>query len=309
MDRRLRASYDKQKHIPVPSERVFPMYALTGANGQLGRLVLQHLLMLVPADQIIATTRNPHQFDNFETRGIIVRHADFADPAPLRAAFAGAKSLLIISTNAIGHRVEQHQAAVEAAALAGVRQIVYTSCPEASAHASSPVKLEHGLTESALATSGVAWTALRNHLYTEALPYIINSLRIGDQLLIPEGQGKPAWITREDCARTAAFVLAGLSHFSGPVDVTGPERLSLTDIARRYSSISGHPLTARVLPEHEIIAQIMAKGVPAQVAAGVVGIASGVAHDTTSTVSNIVEQATGTQASPVDVVLRFLAAS
>ncbi len=69
MDKRLRVSYDKQKNIPVPSERVFPMYALTGANGQLGRLVLQHLLMLVPADQIIATTRNPNLLDNFETRG------------------------------------------------------------------------------------------------------------------------------------------------------------------------------------------------------------------------------------------------
>ena len=85
--------------------------------------------------------------------------------------------------------------------------------PGGNAHASSPVKLEHGLTESALAASGVDWTALRNHLYTEALPYIINLLRIGDQLLIPEGQGKPAWITREDCARTAAFVVAGLSLF------------------------------------------------------------------------------------------------
>jgi NAD(P)H dehydrogenase (quinone) len=285
------------------------MYALTGANGQLGRLVLQHLLVLVPANQILATTRNPHQLNDFETRGVVVRHADFADPATLRAAFAGARSLLIISTNNIGHRVEQHRVAVEAATLAGVRQIVYTSCPEASAHASSPVQLEHGLTESALAASGVAWAALRNHLYTEALPYIINLLRIDDQLLIPEGQGKPAWITREDCARTAAFVLAGLSHFSGPVDVTGPERLSLTDIAQRYSSISKHPLTIRVLPEHEIITQIMANGVPAQVAAGVVGIASGIAHDTTSTISNIVEQATSTPASPVDEVLRLLAAA
>ncbi len=285
------------------------MYALTGATGQLGRLVLQHLLVLVPANQILASTRNPNLLDGFETRGVVVRHADFADPATLSTAFAGAKSLLIISTNDIGHRVEQHQAAIEAAALAGVRHIVYTSCPEASAHASSPAKLEHGLTEAALAASGVAWTALRNHFYAEALPYIINLLRIGDQLLIPEGQGKPAWITREDCARTAAFVLAGKSHFSGPVDVTGPERLGLTAIAQRYSSISGHTLTARVLPDDEIIAQIMAKGVPAQVAAGVVSIASGVAHDTTSTVSTIVEQATGTQASPVDVVLRFLAAS
>jgi len=102
------------------------MYALTGANGQLGRLVLQHLLALVPANQILATTRNPHQLNDFETCGVVVRHADFADPATLSTAFAGAKSLLIISTNDIGHRVEQHRAAVEAAALEGVRHVVYT---------------------------------------------------------------------------------------------------------------------------------------------------------------------------------------
>lgn len=285
------------------------MYALTGANGQLGRLVLQHLLVLVPANQIIATTRNPHQLDDFKTAGVIVRHADFTDPATLLTAFTGAKSLLLISTNDRGHRVEQHRAAIEAAIRAGVRRIIYTSGPEASIHSAHPVQLEHGLTEATLASCGVQWTALRNHLYAEALPYLLRSLRIGDRLLVPEGQGKPAWVTRDDCARTAAFILAGKSPFSGPIDVTGPEQLGLADIAQRYSSISGHPLIADVVRDDEMRSQLMEKGVPAQIAEGVIYMANGIARDTTSIVSNSVEQVTGTPASQVDVVLCLLTTS
>jgi NAD(P)H dehydrogenase (quinone) len=283
------------------------MYVLTGANGQLGRLVLQHLLTLVPAQQIIATTRSPEKLVDFEARGVVVRRADFTDPATLSAAFTGARSLLIISTNIPGNRAEQHRAAVEAAVNAGVSHIAYTSCPEASVDASNLVQREHGLTEAALAASSVAWTALRNHPYADVLPYLISILQIGDQLLIPEGQGKPAWVTREDCARIAAFVLAGKIALSGPVDVTGPERLGLIDIAQRWSSISGREVTAQVLPESELIAQIIAQGIPERSAVSAAGIAIGVTRAGTSIISDSVEQATGTKALPVDVVLRSLA--
>ena len=54
------------------------MYALTGANGQLGRLVVKHLLAQVPANQIIATTRSPQQLADIASLGVVVRRADFS---------------------------------------------------------------------------------------------------------------------------------------------------------------------------------------------------------------------------------------
>lgn len=282
------------------------MYALTGANGHLGRLVLQHLLDQIPADQIIATTRDPQKLADLAAKGVVVRRADFADPATLPAAFAGATSLLIISTDVIGQRVEQHKAAIAGAVAAGVSHIVYTSAPNADPNASHPILSEHGHTEAALAASGVKWTALRNSFYSEVLKDIFDVLLTDGQLSIPEGTAKHSWVTREDCARAAAGALTGKLAEFGEVDVTGPEALSFTDLAQRYSSITSQAVTTRVLPDNEIIAQAVAKGVPAGAAEFLVGFASWVAREVPTTPTDIVERASGTKPAPVDVVLRTL---
>jgi NAD(P)H dehydrogenase (quinone) len=282
------------------------MYALTGASGQLGRLVIQQLLTQVPADQIIATTRNPEGLADLAAKGIVVRRADFNDPATLPGAFAGATSLLIISTDVVGQRVAGHKAAIAAAKEAGVQHIVYTSAPNADPNASHPIIAEHGQTEVALANSGVPWTALRNSFYAEALKDFISLLLVNEQLLIPEGSAKHSWVTREDCARAAAGALLGKLTVSGPVDVTGPEALSFTDIAQRFSQVSSHPVAAHVLPDNEIIAQVLAKGVPEEAAGFVVGFASWVAREVATTPTDIVEQASGVKPAPVDIILRSL---
>lgn len=285
------------------------MYALTGANGQLGRLVIQQLLTQVPADQIIATTRNPEGLADLAAKGVVVRSADFNDPATLVEAFAGATRLLIISTTVVGQRVEGHKAAIAAAKEAGVKHIVYTSGPNADPNGSHFIIAEHGQTEVALADSGVPWTALRNSIYTEVLKDLIGLLLVNAELLIPEGSAKHSWVTRADCARAAVGALLGKLTVSGPVDVTGPEALSFADLAQRFSLVSGRSVTARVLPDDEIIAQVVAKGVPAEAAGFMVGLASWVAREVATTPTDIVEQASGTKPTPIDVVLRSLVAA
>lgn len=279
------------------------MYALTGANGQLGRLVIKHLLTQVPADQIIATTREPHKLADIAAKGIVVRRADFSDPATLPLAFEGATRLLIISTDVVGQRVEGHKAAIAGAVSAGVNHIVYTSAPKADPNSSRTLLAEHGQTELALAASGVPWTALRNSFYTEVLKNLLGLLLVDGQLLIPEGEGKHSWIIREDCARAAADALTGRLAISGPVDVTGPEALSFTDLAKRLSHLSGRTVAALVLPEQEIIARVVAKGVPANAATFMVGLASSIARGPSTMPTDTVERASGTKPAPVDVVL------
>jgi NAD(P)H dehydrogenase (quinone) len=283
------------------------MYALTGANGHLGRLVIKHLLTLVPADQIIATTRNPENLADFAAQGVIVRRADFSDPASLPTAFAGTTRLLIISTDILGQRVEQHKAAIAAAVAAGVSHIVYTSAPDANPNASHPILAEHGQTEVALGESGVQWTALRNSFYSEVLKDLLGTLLVNGELLIPEGSAKHSWVTREDCARAAAGALVGKLADVGPIDVTGPEALSFADLAQRYSSISGQQIVTKVLPEQEILPQVLAKGVPEAAAGFVVGFVGWVAREMATTPTDTVERASGTKPAPVDDALRSLA--
>ncbi len=278
------------------------MYALTGASGQLGRLVLKHLLTQVPANQVIAITRDPERLADIAAQGVVVRCADFSDPATLPAAFEGVTRLLIISTDVVGQRVEGHKAAIAGAVAAGVSHIVYTSAPKADPDSSNPILADHGQTELALASSGIAWTALRNSFYTEILKGTTDLLLVDGQLLIPQAEGKHSWVTREDCARAAAGALAGRFTDTGPIDVTGPEALSFADVAQRLSNISGRTITALALPDNEIIARVVAKGVPTGTAQYMVGLASWLAREMSMAPTDTVERASGTGPSPIDVV-------
>ena len=282
------------------------MYALTGANGQLGRLVLQHLLTQVPAHQIIATTRDPQKLADIASLGVVVRSADFSDPTTLANAYAGATRLLIISTYVLGQTVELHKAAIAGAVEAGVKHIVYTSTPHADPTSTNPLIADHGQTEVALAASGVPWTALRNDFYAEALKNFLDLLLVKRQLLIPEGSAKHSWVSREDCARAAAGVLIGKLTTTGPIDVTGPEALSFADLASRLSNLSEHQITAHTFPDQEIIAQVIAKGVPAEAASSMVRLISWVAREGSSTPTDTVEQAWGTKPTSIDTILRTL---
>ena len=247
------------------------MYALTGANGHLGRLVIKHLLTQVPANQIIATTRDPQKLADIASLGVVVRRADFSDPTT-----------------------------------PGVKHLVYTSTPHANPSSANPLLADHGQTEVALAASGVPWTALRNSFYAEILRDFIDLLLVKRQFLIPEGSAKHSWISREDCARAATGALMGKLTTTGPVDVTGPEALSFADLGSRLSSLSDHQITAHTYPDQEIIAQITTKGVPADVARSTMRLISWIAHESTETPTDTVERASGTKPTSIDTILRTL---
>ena len=279
------------------------MYAITGANGHLGRLVLKHLLSQVPANQIIATSRDPGKLEDIASLGVIVRRADFAEPSTLMAAYAGATSLLIISTFVAGKTFELHKAAISAAGSAGVSHLVYTSTPNAEPKSGNPLLADHGKTEVALAESGIRWTALRNGYYSEFLKNFLDFLLVKNRFLLPEGLSRHPWISREDCARAAAGALLGKLKTAGTIDVTGPEALSFADLASRMVSLSEHQIAAQTLTDSEIIAEVVKKGVTAEVAASTMRLISWISRESAVSPTDAVELASGIKPEPVDVVL------
>ena len=105
---------------------------VTGASGQLGRLVVDDLLTRgVPAADIVATARNTDSLADLAARGVDVRRADYTDPASLKTAFEGVDSLLLVSSSEIGQRAAQHANVVDAAVATGVSLIAYTSIANA----------------------------------------------------------------------------------------------------------------------------------------------------------------------------------
>ena len=106
------------------------MIIVTGATGQLGRLIVQELLALMSADQIGVSVRDPGKATDLAARGVRVRRGDFDDPASLADAFELATQVLIVSSNAAasgGDPLAQHRTAIAAAKAVRARRIVYTS--------------------------------------------------------------------------------------------------------------------------------------------------------------------------------------
>ena len=182
------------------------MIVVTGATGQLGRLVIQSLLTKLPAAQIVAAVRQPERAADLAELGVQVRQADYTKPATLDAAFQGAEKVLLISSSEVGQRTAQHKNVIDAAKRAGVSLLAYTSLLHANR---SPLGLaaEHQATEALLEESGLPHVLLRNGWYTENyLASIPPALQHG-AYIGSAGEGRIASAARADYAEAAAAVL------------------------------------------------------------------------------------------------------
>lgn len=233
---------------------------VTGASGHLGQLVLNALLK-EPGRKIIATTRKPESLAQYAAKGVNVRAADFDKVETLTAAFAGADRLLLISTDAIGSRLNQHRNAIEAAVKAGVKHIVYTSFPHAD---KSPafVAPEHIATEELIKKSGLSYTILRNNLYTDNLLGQLSTAFAMGAFAGTAGKGKIAYVTREDCADAAAGALASSENKNTVVDITGAEALGYEEIAAIAGEIAGRKLPYVDMSEADFKQALMKSGLP-----------------------------------------------
>jgi NAD(P)H dehydrogenase (quinone) len=236
---------------------------ITGATGQFGRFVTDLLLERVPASDLILVTRNPAALAQLSARGATVRRADFDEPDTLAAAFAGADRMLLISTLSVGRRAEQHQRAIDAAAAAGVRHIVYTSSGGADPANPAIVIADHLGTEAALKKSGVSYTILRDSLYAEVVAVDIagRALATGKWITCA-GEGRCGFVSKADCVAVAATVLTTPGHEGATYEVTGPETLSFRDAARMASEVAGRPIDYVVVDAEELDALLADAGVP-----------------------------------------------
>lgn len=237
---------------------------VSGASGQFGNAASKLLLEHVPAEDLVLLSRTPEKLDEFAEKGAQVRHADFDDPASLHAAMEGGERMLLISTVRVGSRVEQHTAAVEAAAARGVKHVVYTSLLGVRTPGNPSVEgFDHIATERMIEASGLAWTHLRDSLYAEAVAtaMAIPALHAGHK---PEnsGNGRVPIVSRDDCVATAVGVLTRDGHANTAVDVTGPELWTLPDAMALVAEMSGKPIVIEPVDDEGMYAYFDSLGVP-----------------------------------------------
>ncbi|WP_370948183.1 SDR family oxidoreductase [Amycolatopsis sp. cg5] len=235
---------------------------VTGATGQLGRLIVKHLLERVPSSEVVGSVRVPEKAADL---GIDVRHGDFDKPETLPAAFAGADKLLIISADGDNvTRVRQHTAAVEAAKAAGVKHIVYTSLTAAD---TSGIALAntHRPTEEAIRATGIPFTFLRNNWYFENNTGTVQGALATGAVATSSQGGRFAPAAREDYARAAAVVLATDGHENAVYELGGPVSYSFADWAAAISDVSGKAVAYQEITEEEAAAGLTAAGLPGHV--------------------------------------------
>ena len=282
------------------------MIAITGATGQLGRLVIEQLLKTVPANQIVAIVRNPAKAEALSQQGIVVRQGDYTDQAALTTALKGVKKLLLISSSEVGQRATQHQNVINAAKAAGVTFIAYTSLLHAD---NSPpgLHVEHVATEKALAASGIPYALLRNGWYTEnylasAPPALEHGVFIG-----AAGEGKIASATRADYAAAAAKVVSEEGHAGNVYELAGDSAWTLSELAAELSKQSGKPVVYQNMSEADFAAALKSVGLPAgladMLADSDVGASKGGLFDDSHTLSKLIGRATTSLAESVKTIL------
>ncbi|MBP2274883.1 MULTISPECIES: SDR family oxidoreductase [Sphingomonas] len=242
------------------------MIAVTGASGQLGRLVIAGLLERVAPETIVALVRDPAKLADLASRGVVVRAFDYNHAETLASALVGVERLLLISSSEIGQRVAQHQAVIAAAKTAGVGFIAYTSLLHAD---TNPLNLavEHRATELALAESGVPHALLRNGWYTENYAQSAPMAVAHGAVLGSAGTGRISGAARADYAAAAVAVLTADAAKPAIYELAGDEAFTLADLAAALSDLSGKPVAYQDLPEADYRAALEGVGLPAAIAA------------------------------------------
>lgn len=234
-----------------------PRYAVTAASGQLGRLVVAALAERVGAEHVVAVVRDPARA-TFPA-GVEVRHGDYDQPDTLDAALMGVERLLLISSDALGRRVAQHGAVIDAATRAGVARIAYTSVLDADR---SPLSVadEHRGTEASLATSGSAYTLLRNGWYSENYTAGIPAALEHGAVIGSAGDGRIASAARADYAAAAVAALIDDDAARVVHELAGDDSFTMADFAAELSRQAGRDIPYRDLPAADHRAALVAAG-------------------------------------------------
>lgn len=282
------------------------MYAITGATGQLGWLVIATLLSQVKPEEVVALVRDPAMAADLLELGIEVRPFDYDAHDRLGASLESVTRLLLISSDTPDTRLTQHRAVIDAAASVAPELIVYTSIIHAD---TNPISLAetHRETERMIAESGLRHAILRNSWYIENYLIGADAAIAHGVLLGSTGDGAISAATRADYAEAAVTVLTGDVSSDRVYELAGDEAFTLSDVAAVLSEAAGRPVRYENLPEAGYRDALVGAGVPAGFAAALAeysaGAAGGILADNAHTLNSLIGRPTETMR---DVLLRGL---
>lgn len=276
---------------------------ITGATGQLGSLVIDHLKSKTAAENLVALVRNQEKAAGL---GVESRTFDYNDSETLKQSLSGIDYLLLISSSEVGQRARQHKNVIEAAKEAGVKWIVYTSLLHADTSTLSLTD-EHLATEALLAEAGIPVTILRNGWYTENYLGSVDSALKAGAFIGSAGEGKISSAARNDFAEAAAVVITDPQHQGKIYELAGDESYTLSDLAGEISKQAGKEIPYNNLEEAQYAGILESVGLPAGFAQAIAGwdvsASKGDLFDDSKTLSKLIQRPTTPLSESVSQVL------
>ncbi|SNX63285.1 NAD(P)H dehydrogenase (quinone) [Streptomyces sp. TLI_55] len=250
---------------------------VTGANGHLGRHVIEQLLEKVPADQVTAVVRSEEKGAEFAAQGVRIAVADYNAPETFDDVFAAGDKVLLISGSEVGNdRPGQHTVVINAAKAAGAALLAYTSAPGTL---SAALADDHRATEKVLLASGLPYVLLRNGWYHENYTESLAPVLEHNAVVAAAGEGRVSSAARADYAAAAVAVLTGEGHENQTYELGGDTAWSFAEYAAELSKQTGKEIAYNAVPEEALVGILTGAGLPepfARILAGVdVSIAKG----------------------------------
>ena len=209
------------------------MIGITGVTGKLGSYVAN----LVDKKGIASVhlARSPERAKinaSAEIRKIV-----YANTPEVVEALKGIDILLMVSARENPERVKEHKDFLDAAKLAGVEHIVYTSFYGADEKATFTLSRDHAQTEAYIKELGFTYTFLRDNFY---LDFLIDMALENGEIRGPAGSGHVSAVARKDTSRVAAEILLNPKGWENQtLNLTGPEDLSMEEIVALLSKETG----------------------------------------------------------------------
>jgi uncharacterized protein YbjT (DUF2867 family) len=280
------------------------MILVTGATGTTGRELVK--LLSSQGAKVRALVRNPGKAAELKLPNVEIVPGDLSKPATLEAAFKGAEKLLLL-TNAEPAQVELQHNALEAAKRAGLKHVVKISAM--GADVKSPVSLGrwHGQTEEELKKSGLPYTILQPHYFMQNLMGSAQSIKAQGAFYGAMKDGKISLIDARDIAAVAAKVLTSAGHEGKTYVLTGPEPLSMADLAGKLAAAAGKPIKYVDLPPEQLKKGLSEAGMPEWFATDMVSMQTFFATGAAAGVSPSVQELKGSPGRTFDAFAREVA--
>ena len=281
---------------------------VTGATGNLGSKIVEHLLAKKTNEDIVVSVRNVEKANHLVKQGVEVRHGNFDDAASLDKAFEGVDRVVLVSTDGdTPTRIRQHATAIAAAQKAGVKRIVYTSLSNADTSSMNLAEV-HKDTEARLNASKIATKILRNNWYLENETDTVKTAMETGVINSTYGDGLAGWMVRDDYALAAAFA-ALESDDSSKVYTLSNTLMTIDEFANVLASVIAKPVKVNHISDEALDQGLLAAGLPEGIAEFVVTMNRGIREGGLNAPSNDFEVLTQQKPKSLEEGLKILIGS